>query len=70
MKFSVTLTFTNPDYWLELAQLAESHGYDTMVLSDHLVHHETISARYPYNETGSAPGRRRRPGRTCGSPAA
>ena len=52
MKFCATLTFTNPDYWIELASLAESHGYDTMVLSDHLVHHETIAARYPYNESG------------------
>ena len=52
MKFCVTLTFTNPDHWLELAPLVESHGYDTMVLSDHLVHHETIAAKYPYNQTG------------------
>jgi probable F420-dependent oxidoreductase len=52
MKFCLSLTFTNPDYFLELAPLAESHGYDTVALSDHLVHHEKIRSQYPYAQPG------------------
>jgi probable F420-dependent oxidoreductase len=53
MKFCLGLTFSNPDYFLELAPLAEAHGYDTVMLSDHLVHHEVIASKYPYTELGA-----------------
>ena len=33
--------------------LAETCGWDTLVLSDHLVNPDQIESRYPYNEDGS-----------------
>ena len=55
MKFCATLSFTDPTHYVELAKLAEETGWDTLVLSDHLVHPEKIRTRYPYNETGERP---------------
>ncbi|MEE2663174.1 MAG: TIGR03619 family F420-dependent LLM class oxidoreductase [Myxococcota bacterium] len=53
MKFCCTLSFVNPEYYLELAQLGDEHGWDTFALSDHVVNPDVIEARYPYNEDGS-----------------
>ncbi len=48
MKFCATLSFVHPDHLLALAPVAEEHGWDTLILSDHVVHPETIEAKYPY----------------------
>jgi probable F420-dependent oxidoreductase len=55
MKFCASLAFTDTDDYLELAVLADEYGWDTLVLSDHLVHPETIHAKYPYREDGQRP---------------
>ena len=55
MKFAASLAFTDTEDYLELAQVAEEHGWDTLVLSDHLVHPERIEAKYPYREDGQRP---------------
>ena len=52
MKFCATLSFTNPDHFLSLAPLAEEYGWDTLELSDHVLHPETIESTYPYLESG------------------
>jgi probable F420-dependent oxidoreductase len=52
MKFCCQLSWVNPDFFLELAPLAEQHGWDTVVLSDHVVNPDRIDATYPYNATG------------------
>jgi probable F420-dependent oxidoreductase len=55
MKFCASLAFTETEDYVELAQVAEEHGWDTLVLSDHVVHPETISSKYPYKEDGQRP---------------
>ncbi|MGH0030320.1 MAG: LLM class F420-dependent oxidoreductase [Myxococcota bacterium] len=55
MKFCASLAFTDPDDYCELAVLAEQHAWDALVLSDHLVHPETIDAKYPYAADGQRP---------------
>lgn len=55
MKFCASLAFTDPGHYCELARIAEQHGWDTLVLSDHVVHPETIASKYPYAEDGRRP---------------
>jgi len=52
VKFCCTFSFIHPDHFLELAPLAEAHGWDSVLLSDHVVHPETIRSRYPYGGSG------------------
>ena len=52
MQFCASLQFGNPDYLLELAQVAEEYGWSEVLLSDHIVHHEHIDSKYPYLEHG------------------
>ncbi len=52
MKFCATLSFIHPDHLLTLAPVAETYGWDTLILSDHVVHPETIESKYPYIESG------------------
>lgn len=53
MKFCCTLSFVNPEFYLDMARTAESHGWDALVLSDHVVNPDEIEAKYPYNADGS-----------------
>ena len=55
MKFCASLAFTDPTDYCELAVLAEEHGWDALVLSDHVVHPETINSKYPYAADGRRP---------------
>ncbi len=55
MRFCASLAFTDTEDYVELAGVAEEHGWDTLVLSDHVVHPEAIEARYPYKEDGQRP---------------
>jgi probable F420-dependent oxidoreductase len=55
VKFAASLAFTDTEDYVELAQVAEQHGWDTLVLSDHVVHPEKIAAKYPYREDGQRP---------------
>jgi probable F420-dependent oxidoreductase len=52
MKFGVTLAYNDPAELAELARAAEQAGFGAMVVSDHLVHPEKLSSRYPYTENG------------------
>ena len=51
MKFSLSTQFTNTADFLELAPLAEAHGYGEIVMGDHLVYHESIASKYPYGNS-------------------
>lgn len=53
MKFCSMMSFVNPEYYVELAQLAEACGWDSFGLSDHVVNPDVIEAKYPYNQDGS-----------------
>jgi probable F420-dependent oxidoreductase len=55
VKFCASLAFTDTEDYVELARVAELHGWDTLVLSDHVVHPEQIASRYPYREDGQRP---------------
>jgi len=55
MKFCASLAFTDPEHYCELAVLAEEHGWDALVLSDHVVHPQTIESKYPYAKDGKRP---------------
>lgn len=55
MKFCASLAFTDTGDYLELARLADAHGWDTLVLSDHVVHPRQIASKYPYREDGERP---------------
>jgi probable F420-dependent oxidoreductase len=47
------MSFVNPEFYIELAQLAEQCSWDGFGLSDHVVNPDVIEAKYPYNEDGS-----------------
>jgi probable F420-dependent oxidoreductase len=55
VKFAASLAFTDTEDYIELAQVAEAHGWDTLVLSDHVVHPEKLASKYPYREDGQRP---------------
>jgi probable F420-dependent oxidoreductase len=55
MKFCASLAFTEPRDYCELAKLAEEHGWDGLVLSDHVVHPREIASKYPYAADGRRP---------------
>ncbi len=55
MKFCASLAFTDTEDYLELARTADAHGWDTLVLSDHVVHPREIRSKYPYREDGARP---------------
>jgi probable F420-dependent oxidoreductase len=48
MKFCAALAFSNPTHFCDLAVAAEASGWDAFVVSDHVVHPETIESPYPY----------------------
>ena len=52
MKFCCQLSWVDPDHFLEIAPVAEEHGWDTIALSDHVVNPDRIEAKYPYNQSG------------------
>jgi probable F420-dependent oxidoreductase len=53
MRFCAISAFVHPNHLLELAPVAEEHGWDTLAISDHVLHPETIESRYPYGDDGS-----------------
>ena len=46
MKFCCSLSFVNPDHFLEVAPIAEEAGWDTLVLSDHVLDSRVARGRY------------------------
>ena len=55
MQFLTGFVWIDPTQYVALARTAESCGWDGVVLSDHLVHVETIQTPYPYAEGGQRP---------------
>jgi probable F420-dependent oxidoreductase len=53
MKFAVSMAFSEPAQWLELARAADASGWDAVLVSDHVVHPETIRSPYPYTRDGA-----------------
>jgi probable F420-dependent oxidoreductase len=55
VKFVSGLVWIDPRHYVPLARTAEEHGWEGVVLSDHLVHLERIETPYPYAEDGERP---------------
>ena len=55
MKFLTGFVWIDPTHYVPLARTAEASGWDGVVLSDHLVHLESIETPYPYAEDGRRP---------------
>ncbi|MEQ9462981.1 MAG: LLM class F420-dependent oxidoreductase [Haliea sp.] len=53
MKFVLSTSFSTVAHLTRIAPVADSHGWDAMSFSDHVVHPEQISQPYPYTEDGS-----------------
>ena len=53
MRFAVSTAFSDPGHWLALARAADESGWDYLLVSDHVVHPETIESPYPYTPDGS-----------------
>jgi probable F420-dependent oxidoreductase len=53
MKFVISGAFNDPRELPALARAADECGYDSLALSDHVVHPETLDTPYPYTEDGS-----------------
>ena len=53
MKFALSLAFTDPAEFCEIAVAADAAGWDTLVVSDHVVFPEKIRTPYPYTEDGA-----------------
>jgi probable F420-dependent oxidoreductase len=53
MKFVTSLAFSDPTHFCDVARAADDCGWDGIVVSDHVVHPETIESPYPYTSDGS-----------------
>ncbi len=53
MKFVLSTSFSKVQHLTALAPVADSHGWEAMSFSDHVVNPEQISTPYPYTEDGS-----------------
>ena len=53
MKFVLSTSFSSVAHLSELAPVADSHGWEAMSFSDHVVNPERINTPYPYTEDGS-----------------
>ena len=53
MKFCCHLAFGPTAHLVPMARAIEEAGYDTIALSDHVVHPETVKTPYPYTKDGS-----------------
>lgn len=53
MKFVLSTSFSSVADLTELAPVADSHDWNAMSFSDHVVNPETIRTPYPYTEDGS-----------------
>jgi probable F420-dependent oxidoreductase len=53
VKFCCHLAFGPTAHLVPMARAIEEAGYDTIALSDHVVHPETVRAPYPYTKDGS-----------------
>lgn len=52
MKFVVSFAFSSADHLLDMARAADEAGFDSIAVSDHVVHPEVIKTPYPYTRDG------------------
>ena len=52
LRFSIALAFNPCEQWIPLARAAEAAGFDSVVVSDHLVYPGQLESAYPYTEDG------------------
>jgi probable F420-dependent oxidoreductase len=52
MEFWHATAFIEPAHLIELARACEDAGFDGIVISDHVLHPETIESTYPYQPDG------------------
>ena len=52
MRFAIALAFNSADQWVPLARAADGAGFDSVVVSDHLVYPGDLKSAYPYTDTG------------------
>ncbi len=55
MKFCSSLFRVPTDDYLDIARASDEYGWDTLMLSDHVLHPETIESKYPYDPSGERP---------------
>ena len=48
MKFCASLAFSDPTHFCDLAVTADACGWDSLIVSDHVVHPDSIASPYPY----------------------
>ncbi|MFQ5417445.1 MAG: TIGR03619 family F420-dependent LLM class oxidoreductase [Myxococcota bacterium] len=48
MKFCTSLAFSDPTQFCDLARTADAAGWEALIVSDHVVHPQTIGSPYPY----------------------
>ncbi len=53
MRFTLNLSFLEPENYLPAARMAEAAGYDTISVSDSVFFPRETSSKYPYNDNGS-----------------
>ncbi|RMD85060.1 MAG: TIGR03619 family F420-dependent LLM class oxidoreductase [Candidatus Dadabacteria bacterium] len=55
MQYWQSVFSTEVDQLLDVARIAEELGFDGLLISDHLLHFEKITSRYPYSPDGKPP---------------
>jgi probable F420-dependent oxidoreductase len=53
MKWCMPLAFNAEGQWTALARTAEEAGFDSVVISDHLIYPEILETPYPYTRNGN-----------------
>ena len=52
MKFVLSMAYSDPREACELARCGEAAGFDSIAISDHVVHPEVLKTPYPYTADG------------------
>ena len=55
MRFWCSLSFLDPDLWLDAARACDENGYHGILVADHLLFPVDLASEYPYSSDG-APG--------------
>jgi probable F420-dependent oxidoreductase len=55
VKFCSSLFRVSTDDYLEIARTSDQYGWDTLMLSDHVLHPAKIQSKYPYDPSGERP---------------
>jgi probable F420-dependent oxidoreductase len=53
MRFWCSLSFLDPDHWLEVARACDETGYHGVLVADHLLFPADLASKYPYSNDGS-----------------